>query len=199
MKGWWLLALCGVFDAMFSVMSFVMQRPDGSLALRTGVHRGSIVDMGMLALAAGVCTIAGSMWGSRRGQSWSLALNGFASSALGLIFAFWIGPLGFATVALLMAAMAVSMGIYEWTNVQTFWRVVGAASLGFGLAFFALAFGWIKLNPRSPAESLFWLGSYFGLNAICMLGLALHWRGRGGSQSGRCQALPRLRNPKHAH
>ena len=165
-----------------------MQRPNGSLA------RGSVELLGMFALAAGLCALAAGICGSRL-----LALNGLASSALGLILAFWTGPLGFGTVALLMAVIAVSMGIYEWTSGRIVWRIAGAASLGFGLAFFAFAFGWIKLNPKSPAESLFWLGSYFGLNAICMLGLAPHWRGRGGSQSGRWQVLPRLRNPKHAH
>ncbi|MGA3023711.1 MAG: DUF308 domain-containing protein [Bryobacteraceae bacterium] len=181
-KNWWLLALCGVLDAIYSVMNFFMRRPDGSLALRTLVHRGTVVDMGMLALAAGACTIAAGIWSSRKGKPWLLLLNGLACSILGLIFTFWTGRLAFRTVALLIVVMAMSIGIHELATARTLRRhpadewllgAAGVASVGFALAFFAFVLRWIRLDPASPAQTLLWLGSYFGFSAICMLGLAL--------------------------
>ena len=182
-KSWWLLALCGVFDAIYSGMNFFMQRPDGSLALRTFVNsRGTVVNMGMLALAAGACTIAAAIWSSRKAKSWLLVLNGLACSALGLIFIFWTGPLAFRTVALLIVVMAVSIGIYELATARMLrlhladeWLLgaAGVVSVGFALAFLAFVFRWIKLESGSPAQTLVWVGSYFGFSAICMLGLGL--------------------------
>jgi len=135
--------------------------------------------MGMLAVAAGVCTIAAGSWSSRKGKSWLLVLNGLAFSALGLIFVFWKGRLAFRTVALLLVVMAISIGILELATALTLRRHVadewslglaGAVSVGFALAFLALAFQWIK--PKQPASIFLWLSSYFGFSAICMLGLA---------------------------
>ena len=179
-KNWWLLALCGVLDAMYSVTNLLMQGPDGSLTLRTFVLKATVVRMGMLALAAGACTIAAGIWSSGKGKSWLLVLNGLARSALGLILLFWTGPLGFPTVALLLVVMAMSIGILELAIALTLRRhvadqwflgVAGAASVGFALAFFALAFRWI--TPERPESIFLWLSSYFPFSAICMLGLAL--------------------------
>ncbi len=78
-----------------------MQRPDGSIALRTLVHRGTLFDMGRLALAAGSCTIAAGIWIFRNRKAWLLALNGLALCTLGLILLFWRDPLAFRTIALL--------------------------------------------------------------------------------------------------
>jgi uncharacterized membrane protein HdeD (DUF308 family) len=209
LKSWWLLALCGILDGLYSAMNFFMQRPDGSLALRTFVHsRGTVVHMGMLALAAGACTIAAGIWSSRKGKSWLLVLNGFACSALGLILAFWTGPLAFRTVALLIVVMAMSIGIYELAAAQSLARYLadewllgaaGVVSVGFAVAFLAFILRWIKLEPGSPAQSLHWLGSYFGFSAICMLGLALRLHRPRHSQPGQWDDLPPLGNPTHAH
>ena len=177
-KSWWLLALSGALYAIYSAMNFFMQRPDGSLALRTAVNnRGTLVHMGELALAAGVCTIAAALWNSRKGKSWLLALNGVACGALGAILTFWTGPLAFRTIALLIVAMALSAGIYALAAARTFRRewllgAAGAASIGFALAFLAFVFRWIKLDPASAAQTFRWIGSYFGFSAICMLALA---------------------------
>src|SRR6185437_9853240 len=177
-KTWWLLVVCGVLEAMYSVMNFFMVRPDGSLALRTFVNgRGAIVNMGMLALAAGACTVAAGIWSSRNGQSWLLVLNGLAFSALGLIFMFWRGPLAFRTIALLIVVMALSIGVYEFRIARTSRRgseewllnMVGGVSMGFALAFLAFVFRLISLDSTAPAQSLHWLGSYFAFSAICML------------------------------
>ena len=174
-KNWWLLALCGVLDAIISVIYF-SHAGNGFRAT------GTVMFLGPLTLAAGACTTAAGIWSSRKGKFWFLVLNGLACSALGLIFSFWTGPLGFGTVALLIVVMAISIGIYEWATARTLRRhladewllgAAGVASAGFALAFLALVFGWIKLEPESPAQTLHWLGSYFGFSAICMLGLAL--------------------------
>ncbi len=110
-RSWWLLVLCGVLDAIYSVMNFFMEGPDGALTLRTFAHRGTVVNLGMIALTAGACTIAAGVLSSGKGASWLLALNGLACGALGLIFTFWTGKLAFTTVALLIVVMALSVGI----------------------------------------------------------------------------------------
>jgi hypothetical protein len=71
-------------------------------------------------------------------------------------------------------------------------------SFGFALAFLALGFRWIAIEPGSHAD-LLWLGSYFGFGAICMLGLALRLHSQGISQFGQTEALPPFGNPRHAH
>jgi uncharacterized membrane protein HdeD (DUF308 family) len=173
-QNWWLLALCGVLDAIISVIYF-NHAGQGFHAMRT------VVFLGKLTVAAGACTIAAGIWSSRNGKSWLLGLNGLACSALGLIFTFWTGPLAFRTIALLIVVMAMSIGIYELATARTLRRhladewllgAAGVASVGFALAFLAFVFRWIKLEP-GPAQTLHWLSSYFGFCAICMLGLAL--------------------------
>ena len=197
-KNWWLLALCGVLDAIFSVVYLVTQAPDGSLTVRKYAVHGTIVFLGKLALAAGACTIAAGLWRSTKGKSWLLVVNGLALSALGLIFNNLTHyRISFRTVALLLVVMAMSVGIFELVTARTLRRHVadewflglaGAASVGFALAFLALGFRWIKLEQ--PESMFLWLSSYFGFSAICMLGLALLLYKLRLSQLG---------NPKHAH
>src|SRR5690348_10312363 len=99
-KTWWLLALCGVFDAMYAVVNF--------FHAESGIHhRGTVVRMGMLALAAGACTIAAGIWSLRNSKSWFLVLNGVALSVLGSILTFWTRRLAFRTIALLIIVMAI--------------------------------------------------------------------------------------------
>jgi len=207
-RNWWPLALGSVLYAFYSLMNFFMQRPDGSLAVRTSIHYSpTVIHMGELAAAAGACTITAAIWNSVKGKSWLLVLNGLACSALGLILTFWRGRLAFSTVALLIVVMALSIGVYELLSARTFRRLAdkwflsaaGVGSVGFALVFLAFALRWIRLDPTSPTESLLWLGAYFGFSAICMLGLALRLSGLGGSQSGEWGPLPPLGNPKHAH
>jgi len=207
-KNWWLLALCGVLDAIMSVIYLIMQDTDGSLTLRTYAVESTIVLLGKLGLAAGVCTIAAGIWRSTKGKCWLLVLNGLALGALGLIcYQLTHYQISFRTIALLFVVMSMSAGIFELLIARVLRRqrhvadewflgLAGAASVGFALAFFALAFRWIKLDPGSHADFL-WFGSYFGFSAICILGLALRLHSLGPSQSGQWEALPL--NPKHAH
>jgi uncharacterized membrane protein HdeD (DUF308 family) len=118
-KSWW-LALCGVFDALFAVMIFLAS-PDGSPNLRTFMHsRNGITQLGVLALAAGVCTIAAGVWSSRKDNSWLLVLSGLACSSLGLLVTLGATrPIAFRTIALVIVVMAVSIGLYELATVRT--------------------------------------------------------------------------------
>ena len=170
----------------------------------TGYHvRSEIAFLGMLALAAGACTIAAGIWRSAKGRCWLLVLNGLALGALGL---FLVGTFGdrrsFGTVALLIILMAMSVGIFEFVTARTLRRqrhvadglflgLAGAASVGFAFGFFALGVRWIRVEPGSLLD-LLWLGSYFGFSAICMLGLALRLHSQGLSQSGQREVLPPL-------
>jgi uncharacterized membrane protein HdeD (DUF308 family) len=187
-KSWWLLALCGVLDALFAVMIFLMGSPDGSPNLRTFIHgRDAITRLGVLALAAGVCTIAASIWSSRKDNSWLLVLNGLACSSLGLLVTLGATrPVGFRTIALVIVVMAVSIGLYELATARTLsgqlidkWLLgaAGVVSVGFAGGFVALVLRWIKPDPSPSAQTFDWLASYFGFTAICMVGLALRLNG----------------------
>jgi hypothetical protein len=62
-KSWWLLALCGVLDALFAVLICLMGSPDGSPILRTFIHsRDAFSQLGSFALAAG-CARLGPAFG----------------------------------------------------------------------------------------------------------------------------------------
>ena len=209
-KNWWLLALCGVLDATLALMNLSMQGPDGSLTLRIFLPWSTAMLMCRFALAAGACTIAAGIWSSRKGRSWLLVLNGLAFSAYGLLPILWTGPLSFRLFACLLVVMAMSIGILELVTARTLQRqhhvadgwflgLAGAASVGFALAFFALGFRWIRLEPGPYWRGFLWLASYFGFSAICMLGLALRLHSLGPSQHGPWQPLPPLGNPEHAH
>ncbi len=194
-KNWWLLALCGVFDAILSVLYFD-HSTQGVASIST------LVTIGRLSLAAGACTIAAGFWKSGNGRCWPAVLNGLALGALGLVFN---GILGFRislrTIALLIVVTAISMGIVELVTAGTlrrerqvsgewFLRFAGVASFGFALAFFTLGFRWIEIAPGTH-QDIFWLGSYFAFSAICMLGLAFLLRCQGSLKSSLLEALPR--------
>lgn len=175
LKNWLLLVMSAVFDATVSAVYFGHAE--------RGFHAvSSVIFLGELTLAGGAFMIAAGVWSAANGKRWLLVLNGLASSALGLLLALWRGPLSLRTVALLVVAMAISIGIYEVAAARTLRRsaagewflgAAGAASLAFAVAFLLLAFGWIKLDPASPAMSLNWFGSFFAFCAICVAALAL--------------------------
>jgi uncharacterized membrane protein HdeD (DUF308 family) len=177
MPNWWLLAVCGVLDAIISVLYLLMYDSDGPLNFTP------VVLLSRLALAAGICTIAAGLWKSGKGKSWLIVLNGLALSAYGLIPLFYRGPLSFLLFARLLVVMAISIGIFELITARALWHqhrvaaggflgLAGAASFGFAVAFLALVLGWIQLERRAFHPSGFlWLCLYFGFSAICTLGL----------------------------
>ena len=100
---------------------------------------------------------------------------------------FLISINAFRTIALVIVIMAMSIGLYELATARTLrghlideWLLgaAGVVSVGFAVAFLAFVLRWIKLDPSPSAQTFYWLGSYFGFTAICMVGLALHLNGR---------------------
>jgi uncharacterized membrane protein HdeD (DUF308 family) len=173
-RKWWLLASCGVIDAIISVIFL----DHGGLSTKTAV-----AFLGNFTLAAGTLTIAAGILSLRDGKSWLLVMNGLACSALGLMLSFGASrAVTFRTIALFVVVMAVSIGVYELAMVRTSRRVAGewllgtagVVSVGFALVFLAFIMSWIKLEPSPSGQTFNWLGSYFGFSAICVLGLALH-------------------------
>jgi hypothetical protein len=181
-KGWWLLAVCAAFYAMFSATILSLRSLDGFLRAWIGT-RDTIVLLGALALAAGACTIAVGVSGLRKRSSWLLALNGLACGALGLMVTLGATrPVTFRSIAIVIVVMAVSIGLYELRSARAFrgrlageWLlgVAGAVSMGFAVAFLGFVLHWIKLDPSPSGQTFYWLSSYFGFSAICMLGLAV--------------------------
>jgi uncharacterized membrane protein HdeD (DUF308 family) len=204
-KNWWLLALTGVLDAIMSVIYLVMYD------ITPNIYKwdGMVVFLHSLTLAAAACTIAASIGRSAKDKSWLLILNGVALSAWGLMALFWRGPLSVRFFELLVVVMAMTFGILALAIARTLrgrvadewlFGLAGAASLGFALAFLALANNWIRLERRLYHPSIFlWFCFYFGFSAICMLGLALRLHKSGTSQSNQWNPSTPLVNPKHAH
>ena len=178
LREWWALALCVVLDATISVIYFDHAEQ--------GFHATKdVMFLGWLTLAAAACTIAAEIWNSRNGGSWLLLLNGLALGALGLVLSGIFGSvIRFRTFALLVILMAASSGIFELATARILRRQrhfaagwvlgsAGVASLGFAVVFLALGSNWIKPNPGSPAQTLLWMGAYFGFSAVCLVGLGL--------------------------
>src|SRR5438045_1249518 len=118
-KNRWLLALCGVLDAIISVIYLIMYDagPDGPLTFHG--WSGMVVFLNGLALAAGACTIAAGIRRSGSGKSWLLVMNGLAFSAYGLTPLIWRGPLSFDLFALLLVVMATMIGILALSIART--------------------------------------------------------------------------------
>lgn len=179
-KNWWLLALRGVLAAVFSVMAFLMRSSAESITLRDFATKGMVVFLGILAVAAGTCTIAAGIWGSTRNKWWLLFLDGLAIIAVGLILILSSG-ITLRMVTHLLVILAMIIGVGELVTARTlrrhvsdewFLALAGAGSIGF--AGFAVAFLWTQ--PEEAGRSLIFLGTYSAFNAICMLGLALRLR-----------------------
>lgn len=204
-KNWWLIALTGVLDAIASVIYLVIY--DTTPNVYGGIGMGMFVSR--LALAAGVCTIAASIWRPAKSVSWLLLANGLVLSVYGSMPLFWRGPLSVRFFAQLIVVMALTFGILALTVARTlrgrvadewFFGLAGAASVGFALAFLAFVNHWIQLERRLYHPSFFlWLCFYFGFSAICMLGLALRLHKLSTSQSNQWNPPTPLVNPKHAH
>ncbi len=200
----WLLALCGIFDAVLAAMNLLMLDPDGLLGFRRFALLGAGRDMGVLALAAGACAIAAGLSRFARHNSWLLSLHGLALGAFGLIGISPLvrGPLSFRPVSLLFVVMALSVGAFALGTSRMprsgaqgerwFLTVAGAASIGYAFSFFTVGFGWLGLGPHS---FWIWMSSYFAFCAIFMLWMAWNSRRQPVSQGD----LPPLGSPRQAH
>jgi uncharacterized membrane protein HdeD (DUF308 family) len=204
-NAWWLLALCGILDAMHATINLLMMNP--SLVLRRFASPAGVWDMGILALMAGACAIAAGLWSVGKDHSWLLSLHGLALGAFGAIAASPLvkGPLSFRPVSLLFTVMAASIGAFAWETVQTqrwgsrgrwFLIVAGAASISFAVSFIAVGF-FFRLEP--PQMFFIWMSSYFVFCAVFMLWLAFRVHGLSNGRSGQMESLSPLPTPRHAH
>jgi hypothetical protein len=177
-KTWWLLALAAACEAVYAVTNLLVLNPDGSFAIRTGFDLKSTVErMGLLAIAAGACTITAAIWSGRNRGTSLVAVNGAALCTLGLILRFWRGPLAFRTVALLLIVMALSLGgaAVLASPHRSVVRAASAVLIGFALAFLVLGFGWVR--PAAPEWLNVWMGAFFGFSALCLAAFAATvWR-----------------------
>ena len=181
---WWLLVLSSLFYATFAFMILFIWSPDGFTTLRTFTHsRSSFEQLGLVALTAGICTMIAGIWNARKAKSWLLMLNGLGCSAFGIMIAFGSSKaITFRSLALVVAVMGVSIGVYELATAlavrghrfeEWLLAAAGMVSVGFAGVFLGFVLGWVRLSPSPSAQTFHWLGSYFGFSAICMLGLAL--------------------------
>ena len=201
-KAWWLLALCGILDAMHAGINLVMMKLPLTYRI-FGSNLSAARDMGLLALAAGTCTIAAGLWSGGRSHSWLLSLHGLAMSAFGIIIVSPLvkGPLSFRPISVLFAVMAASLGAFAFDSAKTQWRgergrwlplALGAALTGFAASFIVVGGFRIRLEPQ---ETYFiWMSSYLGLCAMLMMWLALHLYSRGVGHAG--QGDPFLPAPR---
>ena len=178
-SNWWLLAICAVLDAMISAVYLVMRSTDGGVLSYS--WNGTVVFVGKLAIAAGFCTIAAALVGSRK--SWVLALNGLALVAIGAAQQLTRVPISILVFACLVILMAVSLGFLDLAVARAFrlrlrradslvFTVAGIVSMAFVLPWLALGFRWIAMEPGSHPD-LLWLGSFFGFAAVCTMALAI--------------------------
>jgi hypothetical protein len=177
---WWLLALCGVLDALHAAMNLLMLSP--SMILRS---HAIVWDMGMLALAAGACALAAGLWIGGKDNFWLLSLHGLALGAFGAIAVSPLvrGPLSFRPVSLLFLAMAASLAAFALVTARTetrgtaerrFLKAAGAALIGFAFSFIGVGFRFVRLEPQA---FFVWMSSYFALCALFFLWLALRTAG----------------------
>ena len=204
-KAWWLLALCGVLDAMHASINLLMMNLP--LIFRAlGSPADAAWDMGLLALLAGVCAIAAGFRTAGKDYSWLLALHGFALAAFGVIIVSPLakGPLGFRPLSLLFTVMAASIGAFAFETARAqprsmggrgFLITAGTASMVFALSFIVVGF----LITLSPPLFFSWMSSYFVLCAVLMLWLAFHTYRRSVKPSAPAGPFSPAPVPAHTH
>lgn len=205
-KTWWLLALCGILDAMYATFHLLLMNP--LLIYRTiGSTSDAGWDLGLFALLAGACAIAAGLWTVGKDHSWLLSLHGLAFGSFGAIVVS-MGrsprPLGFHSVSLLFAVMAATIGAFalqtaraERRSTRGRWFPIAAGTVLIAFAFSFIVVGFlIRLEP-----SIFfsWMSSYFVLCAVFMLWLAFRAYSRGAGQSGQVDPFLPAPSPIHTH
>ena len=180
-RNWWLLALAGGLEAVYAVLMVAALDQEGSLTWRTGIARTTILSLGKLVIAAGICTMAAGLWRAAKGRAWWLVLNGFALCSLGAfdwIVAHWSLRMSFRPFTALFVVMAVSMGMFVFAESRLLvFRFAGAISMGFAVLFLALTAGAINLRQHPPEFLNICMSAYFAFGAICLLTFA--WRAHG--------------------
>jgi uncharacterized membrane protein HdeD (DUF308 family) len=205
-KGWWLLALCGIIDAMHASINLLIiplyMRP--VIFLRS--LSDAVWDMGLLALAAGACAIAAGLWSAGKEHSWLLSLHGLALAVYGAVIISFLGKgtLSFRPLSLLLTAMAASLGAFALKTARAQRRITrerwfpvaaGAASIAFAFSFTVV--GFLRMIRLENTLLWSWMSSYFVLCAMFMLWLAFRVHSRGVRQSGQTGPLSPAPIPTH--
>lgn len=172
-NNWWLLGLRGIFALLFAVLAFSLRSFSDSIFTRPIAHTGLVIVFGLLAFAAGVCTILAALRRAGRDRSHLLLWDGIAVSVVGLVAL--LGPkLELVWFVYFIAVWALVVGVLELLIARSLRRhipdewsltVAGLASLILGAYF---------LFERSDdgVSMLRWLGVYAGFSAITILALA---------------------------
>jgi len=194
-KNWYLLALCGLLNAISSAIYLLMYNAGPDSMVLPG-WRAEIMLLSKLFVVAGICSVAAGSWRAEKETAWLLVLNGLALSTYGLL-PFLSKAISFRPFAFLVVVMAISFGVLAFRLARALrsqhqggdkwlFGLAGAASLAFALAFLALANGWIQMERRPFHPALFlWFCLFFGFSAIAMLGSALRLHSLGPSRSDR--------------
>jgi uncharacterized membrane protein HdeD (DUF308 family) len=176
-NNWWLLALRGVFALLFAALAFSSHTVMGTWLLSAIALAGVVVFFGLLAIAAGVCTIVAGVRGAGEEKWWLLFWDGVAVCIFGAVVL--LAPeLDLIWLARMLAVCAVGIGIVELLMARTlrrhvpdewFLAVSGAASFCFGLYL-------LLLWTQEVTTMLRWLATYAAFSGLAILGLASRLR-----------------------
>ncbi len=172
-NNWWLLALRGAFALLFAMFAFSMQTVMGTWLVSAIALAGVVVLFGLLALAAGICTIAAAIRGAGRDKSFLLLWDGIAICVAGIVILverrvdLQLLVHGIAVWALIIGVLELLLARRLRRHLPDEWSlaVAGAVSFGFGL-FFLVA------RMTEAIAMLRWVGLYAGFSAAMILALA---------------------------
>lgn len=172
-NNWWLLALRGVFAFLFAVFAFCVQTVTGTWLLSAIALSGLVVLFGLLALLAGLCTIAAAIRGAGREKSFLLLWDGIAICIAGGVIL--LAPrLDLTFLVHGVAVWAIAVGMLELLLARTLrrhipdeWSLALAGTVSFLLGAYFLA-----AHVTEPISMLRWLGVYAAFSAVAILVLA---------------------------
>jgi uncharacterized membrane protein HdeD (DUF308 family) len=168
---WWLLALRGVFAAVFASLVFSFRSLEESFLTRPIVHTAVTIIFALLAVAAGICTILAAVRRAGKDRSHLLLSDGLVVCIAGLVIL--IAPkVELASLVYLVALWAITVGALELVLARTLRRHIpdewSVALSGLG----SLVLGIYFLFDRSDEGVLRWLGIYAAFSAVTILALA---------------------------
>lgn len=172
-NNWWLLALRGVFAFLLAVFAFSVQTVTGTWLLSAIALSGLVVLFGLLALLAGVCTIAAAIRGASHEKSLLLLWDGVAICIAGGVIL--LAPrLDLMWLVHGVAVLAIAIGILELLLARTLrrhipdeWSLTLAGTVSFLLGAYFLA-----AHATELISMLRWLGVYAAFSAVAILVLA---------------------------
>lgn len=179
-RNWWLLAVRGVLALVFAALAISLQPLSRSFVLRPIIHAGIVVLFGLLAIAAGICTIAASTRGADQDRFHLMFWDGIAICAASLIILL-VPWLDLWLLVRLVAAWALIAGIVEFLaalrlrrHLSDEWSLALA-----GTASFFLGAYFLYSRPQTESTLLRWLALYALFAGVTVLVLAFRLRSLG--------------------